>query len=193
VFIPIVRRTITVRARDVVHLPFNCESCRLSVWAHAWADGVGTATMAYLAPDENAARFRAYENARARAYASLSQVPCPRCGAHSQAQRALLYAWEQRVVSRKKLRLVTALVVLGLAFLIASAFAIGGLSEGGPGSGGAAVILFAFFMAGGAGMAGLLYAVLGPGPRPALANYIPHNVSFDPPDPSTVQGSYRGY
>jgi hypothetical protein len=163
------------------------------VWAHAWADGIGSATMAYLAPDENAARYRAFENARARAYASLSQVPCPRCGAHSPAQRALVYAWEQRVVSRKKTRLIGALVVLGLAFLVAVASAIGGLSEGGDGSVGAAIIMFAFFMAGGAGVAGLLYAVLGPGPRPVLANYIPHNVTFDPPDPSTVQGSYRGY
>ena len=37
----------------------------------------------------------------------------------------------------------------------------------------------------------ILYAILGPGKRPVLLNYVPRGVDFDPPNPANVEGSYR--
>src|SRR5437868_5083043 len=101
-FIPIVRRTVTVRVRESFRFPYQCDFCRLVTAATAWAEGIGSATMAYMAPDENAARYRAHQTAYATASSAFMQCPCPRCGSHSAVQRNMVTAWEQRAASRKQ-------------------------------------------------------------------------------------------
>ena len=182
-FIPIVRRTITVRIRDTFRFPFYCDACYLSVGASVFAEGIGRATMAYLAPDENVARHAARQNAYGSAQRSFSQCPCPRCGAHSTMSRNAVRAYEQRFASRKQLRFWLTIVGLGLSFLLASGCAVSGAmaSEAGDGGIGAAIILWMMGMAIGAAITGIAYAVAGPGARPVLLPYIPQNVVFDPP------------
>src|SRR5689334_18592673 len=102
--IPIVRRTVTVRIRETFRFPFRCDVCHLGTGASVNTEGVGKATMAYLAPDENVARSNARANAYGLACSSFAQSPCPRCGAHSAAQRNAAHLWESRAVSRKKVR-----------------------------------------------------------------------------------------
>jgi hypothetical protein len=189
--IPIVRRTVTVRSRDVFHFPFHCEFCRLSTWAHALGEGVGVATMAYLAPDENAARQRAYASAKHAAESLFAQSPCPRCGANTGAQRASVQAWEAKAASRKGLRFWALMIGFGLTFS-SSAGCVGIVAaDGEDGSLGAGIVLgFVWFFMG-ACATGILYAILGPGKRPALLTYVPNGVEFDPPDPSQVHGNYR--
>src|SRR5262249_22011361 len=117
VVVPIVRRRITVRARDVFHYPYRCDACGLATWAHAWGEGIGVATMAYVAPDEALARARASAAAQQNAWSSFAQSPCPRCRSHSNAQRAMVTAWEQKAASRKTVRFWVAMVGLGIALL----------------------------------------------------------------------------
>src|SRR5262245_55280251 len=116
-FIPIVRRTVTVRVREQFRFPYQCDVCRLSTWATAWAEGIGSATMAYLAPDANAARQRAYQAAHTTAAGSFMQCPCPRCGSHSAAQRNAVAAFEAKARSRKQVRFWIMIIGLALSVL----------------------------------------------------------------------------
>jgi hypothetical protein len=58
-FIPIVKRSITVNVTNVFDFPFRCASCGLATTAHVSAAGEGSARSAYVAPNEHAARQRA--------------------------------------------------------------------------------------------------------------------------------------
>ena len=182
-FIPIVRRTITVRIRDTFRFPFYCDACYLNVGASVFAEGVGSATMAYIAPDENVARNAARANAYGAAQRSFAGCPCPRCGSHSAASRHAVRAYEQRVVSRKQVRFWMTIVGLGISFLLSSGCAVSAVasSEGADGGIGAGIILWMMGMAVGAAITGIAYAIAGPGQRPTLLPYIPQNVVFDPP------------
>jgi len=192
-FIPIVRRTVTIRVQEGFRFPFQCGVCHLATAATVVAQGIGSATMAYLAPDENAARSRARQNAYTTATSSFGQSPCPRCGSHSVAQRQALHAWEERVKARKQVRFW--ILIVGLAFAFLASGGCGALmivSEGTDADTlGGAVVLAAlcFFVC--AGITAIVWGVAGPGARPNLLPYIPQNVRFDPPDASQVQGGYR--
>lgn len=190
-FIPIVRRTITVRVRETFRFPFQCEVCRLATWATAFAEGIGSATMAYISPDENVARQRARQAAYGMATATFSQSPCPRCGGHSARQRSSLVAWEQKATSRKRVRFWLLIVGLALTFVWASGCGIWMAVDGGSDMVAPAAMsaIVWFFL--GAGATAIAYAVAGPGTRPQLLSYIPSNIVFDPPDPALVQGDYR--
>src|SRR4051812_39553967 len=193
-FIPIVRRTVTVRVRQSFRFPYQCDFCRLSTMATSSAEGMGQATMAYLAPDENAARARASQMAHASASMAFMQCPCPRCGSHSAAQRNAVTAWETRAAGRKKVRF--GILIGGLAFSFLSAAGCSGAMIADQGLyedtvGGAvmlAIMTFIVWMV----VTGIVCAVAGPGRRPQLLPYIPQNVVFDPPDASQIApGNYR--
>jgi len=192
-FIPVVRRSVTVRTRDVFHFPFRCDFCHLQTWAHVMGEGVGVATMAYLAPDANAARSRAQSSAQNAAASLFAQSPCPLCGANSAAQRGAVQAWEEKAKSRKQIRFWALMIGFGLTLL--SGAGCGGLvvatSDDGEGTIGAAIILAFMWMFLGTIATVILYAILGPGKRPVLLNYVPNGVQFDPPNPADVQGTYR--
>jgi hypothetical protein len=193
-FIPIVRRTVTVRVRQSFRFPYQCDFCRLSTWATSWAEGIGSATMAYLAPDENAARARAQQAAHATASQSFMQCPCPRCGSHSQMQRNAVAAWEQRAAGRKKVRFGILIGGLALSFLMAAGCSGAMIADQGlyEDTVAGAVMLAIMTMIGGLVVTGIIWGVAGPGMRPQLLPYIPPNVVFDPPDASQVQPtSYR--
>ncbi len=191
-FIPIVRRTITVRVRESFRFPYQCDFCRLATWATAWADGIGSATMAYVSPDENVARHRARQMAHATAVSSFMQCPCPRCGSHSAMQRNRVVAWEARAQSRKKLRFWILIVGLALTFLWAGGCGAAMIvQDGGDALGDA---FGSLITCGGVGLVvtAILWASAGPGAQPVLLPYIPQNVVFDPPDPSQMQpAGYR--
>lgn len=191
--IPIVRRTVTVRVRDAFRFPFQCDVCRLSTWATAWAEGVGSATMAYLSPDANVARHRAYQAAQASAASAFGQCPCPRCGSHGWAQRARLGAFEKRVVSRKQVRFWILIVGLALSTLWAGGCGAAMIADEGWNGDtvGGATMLALMCACVGLVITGIAWACAGPGARPVLLPYIPPNVQFDPPDASQVEGSYR--
>lgn len=182
-FIPIVRRTVTVTIRETFRFPFYCDACYLNVGASVFAQGVGSASMAYLAPDQNVARNAARSNAYASAQRDFAQCPCPRCGAHSLASRNALRAFEQRVVSRKQVRFWIGIVGLSLTLLLAAGCGVftAVSSDGSDGTVGAAIVLVVMCLGFGAVVTGIAYAVAGPGARPLLLPYIPQNVQFDPP------------
>lgn len=140
-FIPIVRRTVTVRAKDVCHFPFHCDVCRLSTWAHVLGEGVGSASMGYLAPDANAARQRATVSAHGNAQSLFAQSPCPRCGAHGVAQRTAVAAYDLKVASRKPLRFWALMVGFGLTFSSSAGCVAVCAADGEDGSLGAGLIL----------------------------------------------------
>jgi hypothetical protein len=192
-FIPIVRRTVTVRVRESFRFPYQCDFCRLSTWATAWAEGLGSATMAYLAPDANVARHRAYQMAHATASSSFMQCPCPRCGSHSAVQRNSVTAWEARAKSRKQIRFWIFIVGLALSLLWAGGCGTMMLVQQGLDGDtlGGAVVLGIMCMGVGMVLTLIIWAVAGPGRKPMLLPYIPQNVVFDPPDAAQVQGSYR--
>jgi hypothetical protein len=192
IIVPIVRRTVTVRARQAFHFPFQCESCKLATTGHAWAEGVGRATMAYVSPDANVARQRALNAAYNTAIACFQSSPCPRCGGHSAAHRTALAVWQHKAESRKSARKWTLWAGLALSLVWSSGCGVWAAASGGDGSVGGGVMLTFMWMVLGAGAVGIVYALLGPGRPPALLSYIPQNVWFDPPDPSQVQGTYRG-
>ncbi|HEY8076110.1 MAG TPA: hypothetical protein VIF62_18415 [Labilithrix sp.] len=193
-FIPIVRRTVTVRVRESYRFPYSCDFCRLVTAATAWAEGIGSATMAYVSPDENAARYRARQMAYATAQSSFMQCPCPRCGSHSAIQRNMVTAWEQRAVSRKNLRFWILIVGLAASFLLASGCSVAMVAQQGLDGDtvGGAVMLAIMTIGVGAVLTGIIWAASGPGKRPSLLPYIPPNVVFDPPDPAQQpQAGYR--
>jgi hypothetical protein len=192
IIVPIVRRTVTVRAQQDFHFPFQCETCRLVTTGHARGFGVGQATMAYVSPDANVARQRALSSAYNNAISLFQSSPCPRCGGHSAAHRTALAVWQQKVVSRKAARRWTLMIGLALVVLWSSGCGVWVGATGGDGSVGAGFVMTFIWMVLGAGTVGIVYALLGPGRPPALLPYIPQNVWFDPPDPSQVQGTYRG-
>ena len=192
IIVPIVRRTVTVRARQAFHFPFQCETCRLVTTGHAWADGVGTATMAYVSPDANLARQRALTSAYNNAIASFQSSPCPRCGGHSAGHKTAMTVWQQKSESRKNARKWALWIGLALVLLTSGGCGVMAAASGGDGSVGAGAILSVFWMVVGAAIVGIVYAALGPGKPPILLSYVPQNVWFDPPDPSQVQGTYRG-
>ncbi len=189
-FIPIVRRSVTVRMRQVFDHPFQCDACQLQTVAHVLSEGVGSASMAYLSPDANVARRRAWDNAQRTAWDTLSRTPCPRCGTHGAAQRAAVYAWQQKAASRAQTR--TRVVQVGIALTLlwgASCGAVVALPSNGHGSDlGAAIVSAVGCLVIGAIGFGILWAVLGPGPAPVLLQYIPQNVRFDPPPPAPYRG-----
>ena len=191
--IPIVRRTVTVRVRETFRFPFQCAACMLTTAASVLSEGVGSATMAYLAPDENVARNAARANAYASACSCFAQCPCPRCGAHSVGQRNAVRLWEQRVVTRKQLRFW--LTVVGLAMTLITAGGCGTwflVDQGLNGSNASGAAIMAIVWVGlGSAATGIAYAIAGPGARPVLQPFIPQNVMFDPPDAAQVGGSYR--
>jgi hypothetical protein len=190
-FIPVVRRTVTVRARDTFHFPFRCDFCQLQTWAHVTGEGTGSASMAYLSPDAEAARQRAYSSAQHMAGSLFAQSPCPRCGANSAAQRGSLQAWETKAAGRKQVRFWAMMIGFGFTLLSAAGCTTIVAMGDDDGSVGAGIILGFGWMFLGAMMTLILYAILGPGKRPVLLNYIPQGVYFDPPDPASVQGGYR--
>ena len=192
IIVPIVRRTVTVRARQAFHFPFQCESCKLTTTGHAWADGVGTATMAYVSPDANLARQRALTAAYNSAIASFQSSPCPRCGGHSAAHRTAMAVWQQKAESRKDMRKWALWIGLAIVLLLSGGCGVMAIASGGDGSVGAGAVMSVFWMVVGAAIVGLVYALMGPGRPPVLLSYVPQNVWFDPPDPSQVQGTYRG-
>jgi hypothetical protein len=154
-------------------------------------EGTGSASMAYLAPDADAARHRAYAIAQSMASSLFAQSPCPRCGANSAVQRGALQTWETKAQGRKQVRFWA--LMIGFGFTLVSAAGCTGIVAMGDdeGSVGAGIILGFGWMFLVAMMTLILYAVLGPGKRPLLLNYVPQGVQFDPPDPSSVQGGYR--
>jgi hypothetical protein len=153
--------------------------------------GSGSASMAYLSPDENAARQRAGTAAQKNAHALFVTSPCPRCGTASLEQRTALYEWEHKASSRKQIRFWALMIGFGLT-LLSSAACVGIVATGDDdGAVGAGIFLgFVWFILG-AGASGILYAILGPGRRPVMLPYVPQGVQFDPPDPAQVQGTYR--
>jgi hypothetical protein len=193
-FIPIVRRTVTVRVRESYRFPYQCDFCRLVTNATAWAEGMGSATMAYLAPDENAARYRARQMAYATAQQSFVQCPCPRCGSHSAMQRGAVAAWEKLAASRKQTRFWILIIGLALSFVSAGGCSVAMVVDQGVSGdtvGGAVVLAFMTIFAG-LVVTGIVWAIAGPGRKPTLLPYIPPNVVFDPPDASQVPpGTYR--
>lgn len=191
-FIPIVRRTVTVRVRQSFRFPYQCDFCRLVTAATAWAEGIGQATMAYLAPDENAARARAQQMAYSTAWSSFLQCPCPRCGSHSAQQRGAVTAWEAKAASRKKLRFGILIGGLALSFLMAAGCSGAMIADQGlyEDTVGGAVMLAIMTVIGGLVLTGIVWAAAGPGNKPVLLPYIPQNVVFDPPDASQVPSSH---
>lgn len=187
-FIPIVRRTVTVTVREAFRFPFQCDVCRLAVWATSWAQGVGSATMAYISPDANVARHRAYQNAQAMAASAFGSCPCPRCGSHSYMQRARVNAWEQRAVSRKKWRF--GIIIGGIVLTLLMAGGCGAAMAMGDDASNIGGAIFQGLTVGTI-LTIVAWACAGPGARPVLLHYIPPTVQFDPPDASQVQGSYR--
>lgn len=179
-FIPIVRRSVTITLREAHRFPFRCDACWLTTYATAVGDGVGVAQMAYLAPDENVARQRARAAAYQNAMGVFLKCPCPRCGAHPAHARAALDAWTKKVASRKVVRrwiLIGGLVLSALwAVTMTVAFA---LSPQGTAPG--AVMMALVCLAMGAVPTAIVYGLAGPGARPLLLPYIPQNVVFDPP------------
>ena len=193
-FIPIVRRTVTVRVRESFRFPYQCDFCRLVTAATAWAEGVGSATMAYLAPDQNAARYRARQMAYATAQQSFAQCPCPRCGSHSAMQRSRVAAWDKLATSRKQLRVGILIAGLALSALSAGGCGVAMVADQGVSSDsvGGAVVLAIMTIIGGLVLTAIVWAAAGPGKPPTLLPYIPPNVVFDPPDPAAQpQGGYR--
>jgi hypothetical protein len=190
IVVPIVRRTVTVRARQQFDFPFQCETCRLVTTGHALGEGVGQATMAYVSPDANLARQRALSAAYNAALRSFQMSPCPRCGGHPAAHRTAVAVWQQKAESRKKSRALT--LWIGLAAVLLSSTGCGvwmGLTGAGADGSGMGAFLWLCFSA---AIVGVVYAALGPGKPPVLLSYVPQNVWFDPPDPGQVQGTYRG-
>ncbi len=179
--VPIVRRTVTVTTSGVFDFPFQCDVCRLATWAHVAAQGTGADSMAYLSPNEEAARQRSWNDAKQRAWNMLAESPCPQCGSHSASVRASIQAWEQKAASRAKLRPTLLIAGLAMTLLWSGGCGVIVAAEGDQGSLGAGVILGFGWIFVGVIANLILYAILGPGARPNPPTRIPESIYFDPP------------
>jgi hypothetical protein len=171
------RRSVTVRVRDEIDLPYHCDACGLGARALALVEGVGVVSAAHAHQAEDVARERAYEDARSKALTSVGESPCPRCGAPSKHTRARIQVWERRAASRRKARIVA--LVLGVALTIlstAGCLASFLTSPQGRESPESSVVFVCCFVANGVLWTGLAWAMLAPGVRPVAV--VQPNVRF---------------
>lgn len=185
-FVPVVRRSVTVTTRGVVDMPFSCDACGLSTTAHVQAEGKGTASALYISPDADRARNAASSALHGRAREILATCPCPRCGAAPRLAREALAAWEGRVRSRGQIRKV--MLVVGLAFGLLTSGGCGALMIATPNKGMTsedvilpALVLAAMWFGACAVVTLIVWAILGPGSKPLLLSRLPQNVWMDPP------------
>ncbi|HEY2407880.1 MAG TPA: hypothetical protein VGI10_17855 [Polyangiaceae bacterium] len=190
-FVPVVRRRVTVTSRGVVDFPFHCHACGLATIAHVSAEGKGSASALYVKANADAAGQNAQITLRNNARNLFDCCPCPQCGAAPASVRDALARWESSREAKQKRRKLLGIIGIGAAVLTSSACSgiVVATDDGKQGTsgavGGALIIGFMWFMMC-AVVTGIVYALSGPGKKPTVFAARPQNVWFDPPQQAGV-------
>lgn len=186
--IPIVRRHVKITSTAVIDFPYRCWSCHLATTAHVKAEGVGTSTTAYIAPDQDAATRQAHAALQSNARKMLDYCLCPRCGAPSEATLRAVEDWDRAHPGGRRVR-KTRILVLGSGITLALALTCAVTMMLSPSEGMSAMDMLLGPAVCGVGIIGLIggLATLVPylmsisPARPIIATRNPPTVWFDPP------------